>query len=273
MRGAEDVGHVGQATECPVRGAVQVVGQDPGPHPKLLPELPGVIELALERIMVGEVLSGMSPTDVQKDRLNVARRVLSVEFLHGWTRHPAVRSSQEPSSTTVSPNCLRKPQLFSDSLPHSWHLLASRFHAPENDRNRPQQAGFEFRLALRCLLKSPWRAIVDTFRTLLLASRLEGQAVAMAAGLASLAALVAKFDRRWRPARASHRSWGSSRPRDLSPPHAACPSTPDGWAGHLTALSTTTAPATGRKCPETYASEEVAARLFADLLRDSAPLP
>ena len=38
---------------------------------------------------------------------------------------------------------------------------------------------------------SGWRAIVDTLRTLLLAPRLEVQAVAMAAGLASLAALVA----------------------------------------------------------------------------------
>src|SRR5262249_61529172 len=50
--------------------------------------------LALKRIMVGKVLSGMGLTNVQKDRLDVASRVLSVELLHGWTRHSAVRSSQ-----------------------------------------------------------------------------------------------------------------------------------------------------------------------------------
>ena len=33
---------------------------------------------------------------------------------------------------------------------------------PQNDENRPQQAGFEFRLALKCLLKSPWRRERDS---------------------------------------------------------------------------------------------------------------
>lgn len=46
---------------------------------------------------------------------------------HSVGKQPGPTGKAADQAATGNPNCLRKPQLFWGSLPHSWHLLASRF--------------------------------------------------------------------------------------------------------------------------------------------------